>query len=99
MNAYENLVVLALRELELVQEGRWDELAQLDDQRHTIVEGLPAVPPPEARQHLLEAERIVSRSIQASALALADTRARLAQLRSRRRKLAAGTAPALNSHA
>jgi HEAT repeat protein len=99
VNAYENLVVLALRELELVQEGRWDELASVDNQRRTIVEGLPDIPPPEAHPHLLEAERIVSRSIQASALALADTRARLAQLRSRRRKLAAGTAPALNSHA
>jgi hypothetical protein len=82
-----------------VQEGCWDELSSLDAQRRTIVEGLPEIAPPEARQHLMEAERIVSRSIQASALALADTRARLAQLRTRRRQLAAGTAPALNSHA
>jgi hypothetical protein len=99
MNAYENLVVLALRELELVQQGRWDDLAALDEQRRTIVEGLPEIPPADARAHLIEAERIVSRSIQASALALADSRARLAQLRTRRRQLAAGAAPALNSHA
>lgn len=99
MRSYETLVTLARRELELVEQGRWDELPALDAERRSLIDELPAVPPAEARPHLAEAERIVSRSIQVSALALADTRARLAQLRGRRRALADGLAPVLNSRA
>jgi len=99
MSSYEDIVTLARRELELVEQGRWEELPALAAERQAVVDGLPAVAPAEARAHLVEAERLVNRTIQLSALALADARARLAQLRTRRRALAEGSAPSLNSRA
>jgi hypothetical protein len=90
-NPYARLVELARIEHRLVGEGRWDELQQLDEERRVLVASLPAVPPADARDHLLEAERIVQRTMQFCGLALADMRAHMSRLQSR--------VPALNSHA
>lgn len=91
MSTYARFVELAQEELRLVGEGRWDELRRIDDERRALAATLPAVPPPDAREYLLEAERIVQRTTQFCGLALDDMRAHLARLRSGN--------PALNSHA
>ena len=90
-NPYAHLVELARTELQLVREGRWDELSQLDQERRLLVASLPAVPPADARDHLVEAERIVQQTIQFCGLSLADLRTHLVRLQAR--------TPALNSRA
>ena len=50
--AYEALARSIERELELVGEGRLDELAALQAERAALIESLPAVPPASARPAL-----------------------------------------------
>jgi hypothetical protein len=52
---YAALVRIAERGLELAEERRYDEIAQLSGQRAQIVRGLPARPPREARELLMRA--------------------------------------------
>ncbi len=55
MSAYEHLVVLAERELALVQAGRLAELPDLHARRAQVVATLPARPPEAARPALARA--------------------------------------------
>ena len=52
LSAYEHLVVLAERELALVQAGRYGELPDLHARRAQLVATLPAIPPEAARPAL-----------------------------------------------
>jgi hypothetical protein len=57
--AYERILELARLEAELVDTGRLEELAAVWAERDSITSQLGAAPPPaEAREPLLEAERI-----------------------------------------
>jgi hypothetical protein len=49
---YEALCEMAEHELELVGEGRLDEVAALDDRRARLIEALPSQPPAAARASL-----------------------------------------------
>jgi hypothetical protein len=53
--AYETLARSLERELELIGEGRFEEIAQLHAERSALLESLPAVPPPGARPALQRA--------------------------------------------
>jgi hypothetical protein len=52
---YEALARSIERELELIGQGRFEELAVLHAERATLLEGLPSVPPPCARPALQRA--------------------------------------------
>jgi hypothetical protein len=58
---YETLARSLERELELIGEGAYEELAILRAERAALVEGLPAVPPAEARPALQRAALINKR--------------------------------------
>jgi hypothetical protein len=71
---YARLVELAEREAELIAAARYDELADLDDERSELVDGLPPVPPLEAGPFLQRAAALQEQNTQALARALGDTR-------------------------
>jgi hypothetical protein len=84
-DAYAALAALAVRERELADEGRLDELETLAAERAALVAALPAQAPPHARPALLDA---VARQAEAEAAlrrAVAGARAELAALDKGRR--------------
>lgn len=89
---YSRLVELAEREGELIAAGRFEELAELDDERAGLVECLPALPPPAARPCLERAGAIQERNTRALADAVAETRRELLGM-GHRRRASAGYAP------
>lgn len=87
MSTYAALVALARREGEAIEEGRWEELAALQEEWSALLAGLPGLPPPEARPHLAEAERVIRANAAALEAALSSARAALARLGHERRAL------------
>ena len=61
-SAYEALARSIERELELIGEGRFDELAALQTERARLIESLPASPPDWARPALQRAALINKRA-------------------------------------
>jgi hypothetical protein len=58
---YERLVESFERELELVEDGRLDEVAQLAADRDALIASLPAMPPASARPALERAQLLSKR--------------------------------------
>jgi hypothetical protein len=84
--AYERILELARREAELVATGRLEELGAVWAERDEITAQLGASPPPpEAREPLLEAERIVRATRERIRALLEELGEELGQLSSGRR--------------
>lgn len=77
---YERLLELALRERELIDEERWDEVVALDRERRDLSAALPGPPPAEARPLLEAAEHAVRENAALIAARLAATREELGTL-------------------
>jgi hypothetical protein len=73
-DGYGRLVELAARERDLIDAGRYDELAELDAERGRLVASLPADPPPEARPALERAAALQDENTRLLTDALAQTR-------------------------
>jgi hypothetical protein len=73
-DGYGRLVELAARERDLIVAGRYDELADLDEERGRLVASLPDVPPAEARPALERAAALQAENTRLLAVALAETR-------------------------
>jgi hypothetical protein len=74
------LVALGREEHGLVTDGRWDDLADLNERRSRVLAALPASAPPEALQDLREAARLQALSAAALRQGLAETGAELRQV-------------------
>lgn len=94
---YDRLVELAERERDLIAAGRYDELAELDDERGDVVDALPALPPPEAGPALERAAALQEENTRSLAAALVETRHGLLDLR-RGRRTARSYAPQLGAN-
>jgi hypothetical protein len=81
VSAYEHLVVLAERELALVEAGRFAELPDLHARRSQVVATLPARPPEGARRALERAAVLQARIGEALEAELASTGHELTRLR------------------
>lgn len=68
---YERLGALIERQLQLVGEGRWDELEELAMRRDELVATLPAVPDAEARP-MLERCALLNRRVRIELLRAQD---------------------------
>ena len=94
--AYERLVTLAERELELVRSGALDEIPALVEERRQIAASLPAQPPHAARPALERAAAIQAQISELLKESLAETAAeldRLVQGRAAVRSYAPAAAP------
>jgi hypothetical protein len=84
MSVFAALVGLFREELALVTDGRWDDLAELNERRTRLLAALPASAPPEAQADLREALRLQGLSETALRQGLAETAAELGRLRTGR---------------
>jgi hypothetical protein len=80
MSVFAALVGIFREELALVTDGRWDDLAELNERRSRLLAALPASAPPEARADLQEALRLQGLSATALREGLAETAAELRRL-------------------
>jgi hypothetical protein len=80
MSAFAALVALFREELALVTDGRWDDLAELNQRRERLLAALPASAPPEAQADVREALRLQALSATALREGLAETAAQLRTL-------------------
>lgn len=80
MSAFAALVAIFREELALVTDGRWDDLAELDERRRRLLAALPAGAPPEAQADIREALRLQALSATALRQGLAETAAELGRL-------------------
>ena len=88
LDGYRALVALAERERDLIDAGRWDDLAGIERDRRAIGATLPDLPPAEARPFLEQAGELVVGNVERIAAAIEQTRAELTQLGQGRRALA-----------
>jgi flagellar motor protein MotB len=77
---YESLAALALRERELLADGRLDEVAQLAQRFDELAATLPDTPPEGARQALEATERALVSSVAQLEAGLASVRVELARM-------------------
>jgi hypothetical protein len=89
---YERILALGERELELVQGERWEELAELGEERQQLIASLPPLPPATARGPLERAAEVQQRVSAELARSIALAREGLGRL-DRGRRAAAGYAP------
>jgi hypothetical protein len=90
VSGYQRLLDLALLETELALDpSRWDELAQLNAERRSVIASLPERAPEEALPTLAETAQIVADNQARLAEALRGVRAELAHLGTGRRALTA----------
>jgi hypothetical protein len=89
--AYAELVVLAERELELVQADRLEELGALHSRRAELIRALPAAPPAEALPLLEQAAHLQARTESALERVMAHTAAELQSVRRGRHAVQAYT--------
>jgi hypothetical protein len=83
---YELLAAFARWQQELVEEERFEELAELGERWDALVRSFPPGPPPgEARPQLEDAERSLASNIASVETALDAVRAELARLGANRR--------------
>jgi hypothetical protein len=81
---FAGLAALGREEHALVCDGRYEELAELNDRRARLMEALPPSAPPEALADLREAARLQALVATALRQARADTAAELGRLRQAR---------------
>jgi hypothetical protein len=89
---YERILELGELELELVQGGRWEELAELGSEREQLIASLPPLPPSTARGPLEKAAELQQRVSNELARSIALAREGAGRL-DRGRRAAAGYAP------
>ncbi len=89
---YERIVALGELELELIQGGRWEELAELGAEREQLITNLPPLPPETARGPLERAAELQQRVSAELARSIALAREGLGRV-DRSRRAAAGYAP------
>jgi hypothetical protein len=89
---YERILELGERELELVQNQCWEELARLGEERERLIASLPPLAPSSARGSLERAAVLQQRVSAELARSLALAREGLARV-DRGRRAAAGYAP------
>ena len=82
---YEQIVELARREAELVEQGRLEELAAVWAERDAVTSQLPGRPPVTAREALVEADRIVRSTHDRICTLLQEVGEQIGQLSSGRR--------------
>ena len=82
---YERILELARREAELVERGRFEELAAVWAERDAIAASLAPRPPASAREALLEADRIVRATHERVCALLQELGEQIGQLSSGRR--------------
>jgi hypothetical protein len=82
------LVALGREEHGLVTDGRWDDLADLNERRNRILAALPASAPADAMADLREAVRLQALSAAALREGLAETAAELRQVAGKRTAVA-----------
>lgn len=80
MSVFAALVAIFREELALVTDGRWDDLAELNERRARLLAALPPSAPAEAQAELREALRLQALSATALREGLAETAAQLGQL-------------------
>lgn len=90
---YERIAELGEIELELVQQGRWDELGSLQAERAAVIASLPEFPPADARGPLERAAALQQRVSAELARSIALAQEGLKRLEQGRRA-ARGYAPA-----
>ena len=91
---YERIAELGEIELELVQEGRWEELGSLQAERASLIARLPAMAPADARDPLERAEALQQRVSAELARSIALAQEGLKRL-DQGRRAARGYAPAV----
>jgi hypothetical protein len=85
-DSYELLAAFARWQQELVEEERFEELAELGERWDALVRAIPpGLPPEESRPHLEAAERSLASNIASVETALAAVRVELARLGANRR--------------
>jgi hypothetical protein len=84
MSVFAALVAIFREELALVTDGRWDDLAELNERRERLLAALPASAPPEAQAEVREALRLQGLSATALREGLTETAAQLGRLRTGR---------------
>ncbi|HEX6458466.1 MAG TPA: hypothetical protein VF032_06085 [Thermoleophilaceae bacterium] len=89
---YERILELGELELELVQGQRWEELAQLGEERERLIESLPPLAPETARGALERAAELQQKVSLELTRALALAREGISRA-DRGRRAAAGYAP------
>jgi hypothetical protein len=89
---YERILELGERELELVQNQRWEELAALGEERERLIASLPPLAPSSARGSLEQAAAMQQRVSAELTRALAIAREGLKRV-DHGRRAAAGYAP------
>jgi hypothetical protein len=89
---YERIVALGELEIELIQAGRWEELAELGAEREQLIADLPPLPPQTARGPLEKAAELQQRVSAELARSIALAREGLGRV-DRSRRAAAGYAP------
>ena len=82
---YEQILELARREAELVEQGRFEELAPLWAERDALVASLESRPPVTARDALVEADRIVRATHERVCALLSELGVQIGQLSNGRR--------------
>ena len=82
---YERILELARREAELVEQGRFEELAAVWAERDALTEPLNGRPPVSAREALTEADRIVRATHDRICVLLQELGEQIGQLSSGRR--------------
>jgi hypothetical protein len=82
---YESLVSLARQELELLADGRLDEVAELAQRFDELAATLPGTPPESARHALEATEQALVSSVAQLEAGLASVRVELARLGNNRR--------------
>jgi hypothetical protein len=89
---YERIVALGELELELIRDGRWEELAELGSEREHLIANLPPLAPQTARGPLEKAAELQQRVSAELARSIALAREGLGRV-DRSRRAAAGYAP------
>jgi hypothetical protein len=89
---YQRILALGELELELIQGGRWEELAELGAEREQLIAELPTLPPATARGPLEKAAELQQRVSAELARSIALAREGLGRV-DRSRRAAAGYAP------
>ena len=93
---YERILELGELELELVQGQRWEELAQLGEERERLIESLPPLAPRMAREPLERAGLLQQKVSLELTRALALAREGIARVDKGRRAAAGYAPPALD---
>ena len=89
LDLYRRLAELAEAELHLIENGRLEPLAAIEEERRSLIAQLPAQAPAAAREHLEQAARLNRLSLAVLGVGMKRVAGELAQLRRVRPALAA----------